>query len=91
MYHGYTKKLDIYIINGKKHTEEKSKKIWQKVRKAHIPSAAAIIGHTTLISWNRIGHIKGLISNMWLILLYTVKIVINDVCTKFQNPRSNSS
>ena len=34
---------------------------------------------------------KGLISNMWLILLYTVEFVINDVCTKFQNPRLSSS
>ena len=25
---------------------------------------------------------------MWLILLYTVELVINDVCAKFQNPRS---
>ena len=37
------------------------------------------------------GQIKGLISHMWLILLYTVKPVIPDVCTKFQNPRSSSS
>ena len=37
------------------------------------------------------GQIKGLISHMWLILLYTVQPVIPDVCTKFQNPRSSSS
>ena len=36
------------------------------------------------------GQIKGLISHMWLILLYTVQPVIPDVCTKFQNPRSSS-
>ena len=54
-----------------------------KVSKAHIPPTVAIIGHTTLISYNRIGQIKGLISNMWLILLCTVEIVINDVHTKF--------
>ena len=36
-------------------------------------------------------QIKGLISHMWLILLYTVQPVIPDVCTKFQNPRSSSS
>ena len=35
--------------------------------------------------------IKGLISHMWLILQYTVRIAISDVCTKFQSPRSNSS
>ena len=34
---------------------------------------------------------KGLISHMWLILLYTVQPVIPDVCTGFQNPRSSSS
>ena len=32
-------------------------------------------------------QIKGLISNMWLILLYTEQLVIPDVCTKFQKPR----
>ena len=37
------------------------------------------------------GQIKGLISHMWLILLYTVQPVIPDVCTKFQNPRSSTS
>ena len=37
------------------------------------------------------GQIKGLISHMWLILLYTEQPVIPDVCTKFQNPRSSSS
>ena len=37
------------------------------------------------------GQIKGLISRMWLILLYTVQPVIPDVCTRFQNPRSSSS
>ena len=29
--------------------------------------------------------------NMWLIFLYTVQLVISDVCTKFQNSRSSSS
>ena len=37
------------------------------------------------------GQIKALISHMWLILLYTVRPIIPDVCTKFQNPRSSSS
>ena len=37
------------------------------------------------------GQIKGLISDMWLILLYTVQLVIPYVCTKFRNPRSSSS
>ena len=36
------------------------------------------------------GQIKGLISHMWLILEYTVQLVIPDVCTKFQNPKSSS-
>ena len=50
-----------------------------------------------LIRWKKLlgrkkkGQIKGLISHMWLILLYTVQPVIPDVCTKFQNPRSSSS
>ena len=35
-------------------------------------------------------QIKGLISHMWLILEYTVQLVIPDVCTKFQNPKSSS-
>ena len=37
------------------------------------------------------GQIKGLISNMWLILCYTVQLVITKLCTKFQDPRSSSS
>ena len=36
------------------------------------------------------GQIRGLISHMWLILEYTVQLVIPDVCTKFQDPRSSS-
>ena len=38
-----------------------------------------------LLERKKKGQIKGLISNMWLILLYTVQPVIPDVCTKFQN------
>ena len=34
---------------------------------------------------------KGTDNNMWLIFLYTVQLVISDVCTKFQNSRSSSS
>ena len=37
------------------------------------------------------GRIKRLISNMWLILCYTVQLVITKLCTKFQDPRSSSS
>ena len=44
-----------------------------------------------LLERKKNGQIKGLISNMWLILLYTVQLVIPGVCTKFQNPRSSSS
>ena len=36
------------------------------------------------------GQIKGLIKNMWLILCYTIQLIIPDVYTKFQNPRSSS-
>ena len=34
---------------------------------------------------------KGTDNNMWLTFLYTVQLVISDVCTKFQNSRSCSS
>ena len=50
-----------------------------------------------LIRWKKLlerkkkRQIKGLISHMRLILLYTVQPVMPDVCTKFQNPRSSSS
>ena len=44
-----------------------------------------------LLERKKNGQIKGLLSHMWLILLYTVKPVIPDVCTKFPNPRSSSS
>ena len=44
-----------------------------------------------LLERKKNGQIKGLISHMWLILLYTVQPVIPDVCTKFQNPTSSSS
>ena len=33
--------------------------------------------------------ILGQVSNMWLNFLYTVQLVISDVCTKFQNSRSS--
>ena len=32
-----------------------------------------------------------LISHMWLILSYTIQLVMSDVCTKFQNPRHSNS
>ena len=35
-------------------------------------------------------QIHELISNMWLILSYTVQLVIPNVCTKLQNPKSSS-
>ena len=37
------------------------------------------------------GQIKGLISQMWLILLYTVQPVIPDVSTKLKTSRLSSS
>ena len=36
------------------------------------------------------GQIQELICNMWLILCYTVQLVIPNVCIKFQNPKSSS-
>ena len=55
--------------------------------KTHIPPAVAIRGH---FIWKE-KWIKRLISNMWLIFLYTVQLLVSDVCTKFQNSRSSSS
>ena len=52
-----------------------------KSEQAHIPPAVAIRGH---FNWKE-KWIKGLISNMWLNFLYTVHLLISDVCTKFQN------
>ena len=39
--------------------------------------------HTLQLERKKNGQIKGLISHMWLILEYTVQLVIPDVCTKF--------
>ena len=36
------------------------------------------------------GQIKGLIRNMWLILLKTVQLIITKLCTKFQDPISQA-
>ena len=57
-----------------------------KVSNAHIPPAVAITGNTSSIG-KKNGEIIGLISNMWLKFLYTVQLVICDVCTEFQNSR----
>ena len=35
-------------------------------------------------------QIQEVISNKWLILCYTVQLVIPNVSTKFQNPKSSS-
>ena len=35
-------------------------------------------------------QIKGLISNLYLLIQYTVQLVIADSCTQFQNSRSSS-
>ena len=32
------------------------------------------------------GQTKGLISNMWLIILYTVQLTITKLCTKYKDP-----
>ena len=58
-----------------------------KRSKAHIPPGVAIRGHTTLIGKKEKWTNMGLISN----ILYTVQLVLSDVCTKFQNSRSSSS
>ena len=47
--------------------------------------------HATLIGKKENGQIKVLLSIMWLNFLYTVQLVISDVCTKFQNSRSSRS
>ena len=36
------------------------------------------------------GQIQELIGDMWLMLCYTVQLVIHNVCTKFQIPKSSS-
>ena len=33
---------------------------------------------------------KGTDNNMWLIFLYTLQLVISDICTKLKNSRSSS-
>ena len=47
--------------------------------------------HFNLLGRKKNGQLKGLLSNTWLIILYTVQFVMSDVCTKFQNPKSSSS
>ena len=47
--------------------------------------------HFNLVERKKTGKIKGLLRNMWLILLYIVQLVISDVCAKFQNTMSSSS
>ena len=47
--------------------------------------------HFNLLEEKKNGQIKGLMCNMLLTLLYTVQLVIFDVCTNFQNSRSSSS
>ena len=37
------------------------------------------------------GQIKGMISSMRLIILYTAQLVISDVCTNLKRPKSSSS
>ena len=39
-----------------------------------------------LLKKRKNGQIEGLISNMWLVLLYTVQLTITKLCTKFQDP-----
>ena len=35
-------------------------------------------------------QIKGLISNMWLFVCYTIQLITIKLCTKFQNPNPSS-
>ena len=52
--------------------------------------AYKFVTETFLLERKKNEQIKGLISNMWLNLEYTVQLVIPDVCTKFQDPRSSN-
>ena len=60
--------------------------------KAHIPPAVAIIGHTTLFlgkkNWINKGTDKQCVADSFI---HNLELVINDVYTEFQNPRSSSS
>ena len=35
-------------------------------------------------------QIKGLLSNMWLFVCYTIQLITLKLCTKFQNPNPSS-
>ena len=61
------------------------------VQKLGNPVRVKLRGLTTLIGKREKSTKKELISNLWLNFLYTVQLVISDVCTKFQNSRSSSS
>ena len=52
--------------------------------------ADCYIPHTYLLG-DKNGQIKRMISMRMLILLYTIQLVIPNVCTKFQNPRCSTS
>ena len=42
------------------------------------------------LRWAKNGQIKGLISNIKLILSYTALLVIPNLCTEFDKPKSSS-
>ena len=60
-----------------------TKNIAKSEQSSHTP-AVAIRGNTTLFGKRENQQIKELISSMWLNFLYTVQLVISDVCTKFK-------
>ena len=55
--------------------------------KAHITPAVAITGHTTLIGKKEKYTSKGTDKQNVADFLYTVQLVIFNVCTEFQNSR----
>ena len=57
---------------------------------SQVVSEKSLTEKKVLLERKKNEQIKGLISQMWLILEYTVQLVIPDVCTKFQNPKSSS-
>ena len=70
----------------------KSENIAKSEQSSHTPGGSHQRPyHFNLLERKKNGQIKGLMSKMLLILLYTVQLVISDVCTNFQNSRSSSS
>ena len=47
---------------------------------------AELIRLNILLERKKNRQLRGLIRNMWLILIYTVQLVVPNVCTKFPKP-----